>query len=128
MDEQCVRSFWQQHPCGDAQVGGLDDRFGGDYERFFTDYDRFRYRNERHLPGCLARLNVEGRRVLEVRLGEGADAELLIRRGARCCRAQTGRSPAGWMIAAARLSERRLGSWVGRGVRTGVAACQPAAH
>ena len=46
MDEQCVRSFWQQHPCGDAQVGWLDDRFGGDYERFFTDYDRFRYRNE----------------------------------------------------------------------------------
>jgi SAM-dependent methyltransferase len=83
MDEQCVQSFWQQHPCGDAQVGGLDDRFGGDYERFFTDYDRFRYRNERHLPGCLARLNVEGRRVLEVGLGEGADAELLIRRGAR---------------------------------------------
>jgi SAM-dependent methyltransferase len=30
--------------------------------------------------------------------------------------------------AAARLSERRLGSWVGRRVRTGVAACQPAAH
>jgi len=29
---------------------------------------------------------------------------------------QTGRSPAGWMIAAARLPERRLGSWVGRGV------------
>jgi len=43
-------------------------------------------------------------------------------------RARTGCSPADWMIAAARLSERRLGSWVGRGVRTGVAACQAAAH
>ena len=83
MDERAVQSFWQQHPCGDAQVGGLDDRFAGDYEKFFTDYDRFRYHNERHLPSCLAGLNVAGRQVLEIGLGEGADAEQLIRLGAR---------------------------------------------
>ena len=83
MDERAVQNFWQQHPCGDAQVGGLDDRFAGDYEKFFTDYDRFRYHNERHLPSCLAGLNVAGRQVLEIGLGEGADAEQLIRLGAR---------------------------------------------
>ncbi len=42
MDEQTVREFWQDNACGDAQVGGLQERFKGDYEEFFTDYDRFR--------------------------------------------------------------------------------------
>lgn len=83
MDEQAVQEFWQEHACGDAQVGGLRGRFGEDYDRFFSDYDRFRYQNERHLPACLDALNVAGRQVLEIGLGEGSDAERLIRRGAR---------------------------------------------
>lgn len=83
MDEQTVQRFWQDHACGDAQVGGLRDRFRGDYEAFFTDYDRFRYRTERHLPDCIGALGVAGKRVLEIGLGEGADSEQLIRRGAR---------------------------------------------
>jgi len=56
MDEQTVQSFWQDHACGDALVGGLWDRFKGDYEQFFTDYDQFRYRMERHLPKCIESL------------------------------------------------------------------------
>ena len=83
MDEQAIKEFWQGHPCGDAQVGGLRDRFHGDYDRFFTDYDQFRYRNERHLPACIEALNVTGRQVLEIGLGEGAESERLIRQGAR---------------------------------------------
>ena len=83
MDERTVEAFWQQHACGDAQVGGLRERFGSDYEQFFTDYDRFRYQNERHLQGCLAALGVAGKNVLEIGLGEGADSERLIRLGAR---------------------------------------------
>ncbi len=83
MDEQTVQRFWQDHACGDAQVGGLHERFHDDYERFFTDYDRFRYRNERHLPACIDALNVAGKRVLEIGLGEGSESERLIRRGAR---------------------------------------------
>ena len=83
MDEQTVQQFWQDHACGDAQVGGLHERFRDDYERFFSDYDRFRYQNESHLPACLDELNVSGKRVLEIGLGEGADSEQLIRRGAR---------------------------------------------
>ncbi len=82
MDEQAVQGFWQAHPCGDAQVGGLQDRFRGDYEKFFTDYDRFRYQNERHLPACIGALDVAGKRVLEIGLGEGAESERLIRHGA----------------------------------------------
>ena len=70
------------HPCGDAQVGGLRDRFHGDYDRFFTDYDRFRYQNERHLPACIEALDVAGKKVLEIGLGEGAESERLIAQGA----------------------------------------------
>ena len=83
MDEQTVQSFWQDHACGDDQIGGLHDRFRGDYEEFFTNYDRFRYQNEPHLPTCLDALNVTGKRVLEIGLGEGSDSERLIRQGAR---------------------------------------------
>jgi SAM-dependent methyltransferase len=83
MDEQAIKEFWQGHPCGDAQVGGLRGRFHGDYDRFFTNYDQFRYANEPHLPACIAALKVAGKEVLEIGLGEGAESELLIRQGAR---------------------------------------------
>jgi SAM-dependent methyltransferase len=82
MDEQTVQEFWQNHACGDAQVGGLAERFGGDYEQFFSDYDEFRYSLERHLPDCFDALKLSGKRVLEIGLGQGADSENLIRRGA----------------------------------------------
>lgn len=82
MDEQTVQSFWQDHACGDAQIGGLHERFRDDYEKFFTDYDRFRYRNEPHLPGCIDALDVAGKHVLEIGLGQGSESERLIRRGA----------------------------------------------
>jgi SAM-dependent methyltransferase len=83
MDEQAVQSFWQDHPCGDEQVGGLYERFRDDYDKFFTKYDCFRYQNERHLAACIDDLNVVGKRVLDIGLGEGADSERLIRNGAR---------------------------------------------
>jgi SAM-dependent methyltransferase len=82
MDEQIVQRFWQEHACGDGQVGGLHEHFQDDYERFFTDYDDFRYRNERHLLKCIDALNVAAKRVLEIGLGEGSDSERLIRNGA----------------------------------------------
>lgn len=82
MDEQTVQKFWQDHACGDTQVGGLHERFRGDYEEFFADYDRFRYQNERHLPACIESLNVAGKQVLEIGLGEGSESERLIRAGA----------------------------------------------
>ena len=38
---------------------------------------------EHHIPACLDDMDVDGRRVLEIGLGQGAEAEQLIRRGAR---------------------------------------------
>lgn len=82
VDEHAVQDFWQHHACGDALVGGLKERFGGDYEKFFSDYDQFRYSMEWHLPACFDALGVSGKRVLEIGLGQGADSESLIHRGA----------------------------------------------
>jgi SAM-dependent methyltransferase len=82
VEEQAVQRFWEDHACGDTQVGGLRERFHGDYDRFFKDYDRFRYQNERHLPACIDGLDITHKQVLEIGLGEGADSERLIRQGA----------------------------------------------
>lgn len=82
MDEQRVHDFWQQHPCGDFQVGGLDS-YAQDYEAFFRDYDAFRYDREGHILQCLDGIDFRGMRVLEIGLGEGADSEQIIRRGGK---------------------------------------------
>ena len=82
MDETRIQEFWNSHPCGDQLVGGLEDTHRGDYEEFFTEYDRFRYTLEDHIPACLDAMHVDGKRVLEIGLGQGAESEQLIRRGA----------------------------------------------
>lgn len=77
MNEQQVADFWETHPCGDHQVGGLKD----DYLDFFDRYDAFRYAKEGHILGCLDAIDWQGRKVLEIGLGQGADSEQIIRRG-----------------------------------------------
>ena len=83
MNEAQIQAFWQAHPCGDHQVGGLDQAFRGDYETFFLQYDALRYSREGHILGCLDGINFQGAKLLEIGLGEGADSEQIIRRGAR---------------------------------------------
>lgn len=80
MDEAAVEAFWQEHPCGDFQVGGLTKGFAGDHSRFFDEYDRHRYSHERHILDALDRFEWQGRDVLEIGLGQGADSEQLMRR------------------------------------------------
>jgi SAM-dependent methyltransferase len=83
MNETDVREFWNAHPSGDHIVGGLHHEFADDYERFFAAYDAWRYDQEGHIPACLDRFDFRDKRVLEVGLGQGAESEQLIRRGAR---------------------------------------------
>jgi SAM-dependent methyltransferase len=83
MNETEVQSFWNAHPCGDHIVGGLRQEFAEDYERFFAAYDTWRYDQEGHIPACLDRFDWRGKKVLEIGLGQGAESEQLIRRGAR---------------------------------------------
>ncbi|MCX5090339.1 class I SAM-dependent methyltransferase [Streptomyces sp. NBC_00365] len=82
MREKEIAEFWSAHPCGDHLVGGASRGGRCEYEEFFTRYDTFKYRLEPHIPGCLDGLDVAGRRVLEIGLGQGAESEQLIRRGA----------------------------------------------
>lgn len=82
MNEAEIQSFWNRNPCGDMQVGGLSAAHRGDYEAFFDRYDRFRYSFEAHILRCLDGVDWRGKRVLEIGLGQGADSEQLIRRGA----------------------------------------------
>jgi len=83
MDETTVQAFWNAHPCGDHIVGGLHDRFADEYEQFFASYDKWRYTQEAHIPSCLDAIDWNGRQVLEIGLGQGAESEQLIRRGAK---------------------------------------------
>jgi 2-polyprenyl-3-methyl-5-hydroxy-6-metoxy-1,4-benzoquinol methylase len=82
MNERAVQSFWNLHPCGDHIVGGLHESFADDYEKFFTAYDNWRYRQESHIPACLDEIDWRGKKVLEIGLGQGAESEQIIRRGA----------------------------------------------
>ena len=83
MNETDVSTFWNAHPCGDHIVGGLHGDFADDYAQFFTAYDAWRYDQEHHILGCLDQIDWRGKRVLEIGLGQGAESEQLIRRGAR---------------------------------------------
>lgn len=82
MDEISVQEFWQHHPCGDMQVGGLE-KFRRDYEVFFAEYDQYRYTKEGHILICLDQIEFDGKQTLEIGLGQGADSEQIIRRGAK---------------------------------------------
>ena len=83
MDEQTIERFWDAHPCGDASVGGLKGSRPEDYLAFFSNYDAFRYKNEHHILSCLDAIPFHGKRILEIGLGQGADSEQLIHRGAK---------------------------------------------
>jgi ubiquinone/menaquinone biosynthesis C-methylase UbiE len=76
--EQSIRDFWDAHPCGDHQVDSLKE----DYRAFFDRYDQYRYSHEGHILRRLDAIDFKGKRVLEIGLGQGADAEQIIRRGA----------------------------------------------
>lgn len=77
--EEQIAQFWNTHPCGENLVA----RRPGEYDEYFTRYDAHRYVVERHILRCLDRIDVSGKATLEIGLGQGADSEQLIRRGAR---------------------------------------------
>lgn len=79
MDERAIEAFWNSHPCGENLIGTRAD----DYDLFFRRYDELRYSMERHILRCLDEVEFEGKRVLEIGLGQGADSEQVIRRGGR---------------------------------------------
>jgi len=83
MNESEIQSFWEGNPCGEALVGVLDEKSREGYKAFFKRYDQYRYERGGHILKCLDNIDFEGKKVLEIGLGQGADAEQIIRRGGR---------------------------------------------
>jgi SAM-dependent methyltransferase len=81
MNESDIKDFWNARPCGADLVGDLNDETRSEYERFFERYDRYRYDKEPHILANLDRIDWDGKQVLEIGLGQGADAEQIVRRG-----------------------------------------------
>lgn len=80
--EREIKDFWNAHPCGAQLVGDLSEESRAKYEDFFRRYDKFRYSKEAHILRNLDAIDFAGNRVLEIGLGQGADGELIARRGA----------------------------------------------
>lgn len=75
-----IKEFWQSHPCGAELVGDLSEESLAEYRSFFDRYDEYRYRTESHIPANLDRIDFASKCVLEIGLGQGADAEQIARR------------------------------------------------
>jgi ubiquinone/menaquinone biosynthesis C-methylase UbiE len=63
-------------------IGRLKEDFQGDYSAFFENFDRWLYSQQKHILYALDLFDWRGKNVLEIGLGQGADSEQLIRRGA----------------------------------------------
>ena len=77
--EEMIREFWNKNPCGEQLIGTARQNMLA----FLNSYDLYRYRLESHIPECLDALELGGKSVLEIGLGQGADSEQIVRRGAR---------------------------------------------
>lgn len=73
-----IQEFWETHPCGEQLAGGLRQ----DLEGFFRKYDEIRYSSEGHILRCFDEIDFSRKEILEIGLGQGADSEQIIRRGA----------------------------------------------
>jgi SAM-dependent methyltransferase len=73
---EAIAAGWEQHPVGDDFVRGID------WREHFLAYDKFKYTHEPHILEELAQLDVKGKRVLEIGLGQGAESQKLIEAGA----------------------------------------------
>ena len=79
--ESEIQDFWQKNPCGAWLVGDLTAEARREYEEFFERYDAYRYTKEPHILTNLDRIDFRGKSVLEIGLGQGADAEAIVARG-----------------------------------------------
>lgn len=82
VEEQDIRSHWQARPVGENVVGTLEKDFSGDFGKFIDAYDSWYYSGQAHVLEMLDRFDWRNKKVLEIGLGQGSDAEQLIRRGA----------------------------------------------
>jgi ubiquinone/menaquinone biosynthesis C-methylase UbiE len=83
IEERDIQKHWQANPVGENVFGRLSSDFDGDYEKFFKAFDGWLYSTQGHILTALNRFDWTSKRVLEIGIGQGADSEQLVRRGAR---------------------------------------------
>ncbi|MBI5403300.1 MAG: class I SAM-dependent methyltransferase [Ignavibacteriae bacterium] len=71
-----IKDFWQKNPCGSDFIEKSD------WKIFFREYDEFKYKIEPHIIDNLDSIDWKNKRVLEIGLGQGAEAQRIIERGA----------------------------------------------
>jgi ubiquinone/menaquinone biosynthesis C-methylase UbiE len=71
-----IAEFWRTHPCGSDFVDATE------WKEFFLKYDAYKYRQEPHILEELKKIDFAGKRVLEIGLGQGAEAQRIIEAGA----------------------------------------------
>jgi len=71
-----IAAFWSKYPCGSNFVHASEGR------DFFINYDRFKYYHEPHILDELRQIDFKEKRVLEIGLGQGAEAQKMIEAGA----------------------------------------------
>ena len=72
IDSDTIAAGWEQHPVGDDFVREAD------WREHFLAYDKFKYTHEPHILEELAKLDVKGKHLLEIGLGQGAESQKLI--------------------------------------------------
>ncbi len=74
--EENIESFWNENPVG---TNFIDFETGKEY---FEQYDIFRYTTEGHILKELDSIDFNGKKTLEIGLGQGADSMQIAKRGA----------------------------------------------
>lgn len=77
--EAMIEAFWNSHPCGDNLLPSNRE----DYLEFFSRYDALRYALEGHILKRLDEIDFHDKATLEIGLGQGADSQQIIQRGAK---------------------------------------------
>jgi len=72
-----IKDFWQKNPCGSDFVENSS------WEKFFREYDEYKYKIEPHIPININNIDWKNKKVLEIGLGQGAEAQKIIERGAK---------------------------------------------
>jgi ubiquinone/menaquinone biosynthesis C-methylase UbiE len=71
-----IAAFWESHPCGSDFVEFTE------WKSFFLEFDKFKYSIEPHILEEVANIDFNNKRVLEIGLGQGAEAQKIIEQGA----------------------------------------------
>lgn len=72
-----IARFWEEHPLAEDLLTFYKGK------EFFLAYDNFKYKQEPHILDELRQLDFKGKRVLEIGVGHGAEAQKMIEAGAK---------------------------------------------